>query len=26
MVYPQTGSAFSVGYMRGLVERVMAEG
>jgi hypothetical protein len=26
MVYPQTGTAFSIGYMRGLVERVIAEG
>jgi len=25
MVYPQVGTAFSIGYMRGLVERVMAE-
>ncbi len=26
MVYPQTGPAFSIGYMRGLLERVIAEG
>jgi mannonate dehydratase len=26
MVYTQTGAAFSIGYMRGLVERVIAEG
>ncbi|HUX96954.1 MAG TPA: mannonate dehydratase [Bacteroidales bacterium] len=26
MVYPQVGTAFSVGYMKGLVERVIAEG
>jgi mannonate dehydratase len=27
MVYgPQTGTAFSIGYMKGLVERVIAEG
>jgi mannonate dehydratase len=26
MVYPQVGTAFSIGYMKGLVERVIAEG
>jgi mannonate dehydratase len=26
MIYPQTGTAFSIGYMKGLVERVIAEG
>ncbi|HOW39380.1 MAG TPA: mannonate dehydratase [Bacteroidales bacterium] len=26
MVYPHIGSAFSIGYMKGLVERVIAEG
>jgi mannonate dehydratase len=26
MVYPQTGTAFSIGYMKALVERVIAEG
>jgi len=26
MVYPHVGSAFSIGYMKGLVERVIAEG
>jgi len=26
MVYPNVGSAFSIGYMKGLVERVIAEG
>jgi mannonate dehydratase len=26
MAYPQTGTAFSIGYMKGLVERVIAEG
>jgi mannonate dehydratase len=26
MVYPNIGSAFSIGYMKGLVERVIAEG
>ena len=26
MVYPNIGSAYSIGYMRGLVERVIAEG
>ena len=25
MIYPQTGTAFSIGYMKGLVERVVAE-
>lgn len=26
MIYPQTGTAFSIGYMKGLVERVYANG
>jgi mannonate dehydratase len=26
MIYPQVGTAFSIGYMKGLVERVVAEG
>ena len=26
MIYPNTGSAFSIGYMKGLVERVIMEG